>query len=73
MFITSLSIARVLSSRQNKLATRTGSSWAFGKLEEFDSDLVKLLTAHYNPTPSETIQRFKFYSRVCKTDETVAT
>ena len=36
-------------------------------------DLLKMLTTHYNPTPSETIQRFKFHSRVRKTGKTVAT
>ena len=41
--------------------------------EKSFADLVKLLTMHHNPTPSETIQRFKFHSRIRKTEETVAT
>ena len=35
-------------------------------------DLVKLLTEHYRPTPSETVQRFKFHSRSRKPGESVA-
>ena len=35
-------------------------------------DLVKLLTEHYRPTPSETFQRFKFHSRSRKPGESVA-
>lgn len=34
-------------------------------------DLVKLLQNHYNPKPSEIVERFKFNSRNRKTDETV--
>ena len=34
--------------------------------------LVKLLTEHYRPTPSETVQRFKFHSRSRKPGESVA-
>ena len=36
-------------------------------------DLVALLMTHFNPTPSETVQRFKFHSRFRKSGETVAT
>ena len=41
--------------------------------EKSYADLVETLTTHYNPAPSETIQRFKFHTRVRKTGETVAT
>ena len=34
--------------------------------------LVKLLTEHYRPTPSQTVQRFKFHSRSRKPGESVA-
>lgn len=36
-------------------------------------ELVSLLKDHYNPTPSETVQRSRFHSRVRKPGETVAT
>ena len=36
-------------------------------------DLVKTLSAHYCPTPSEIVWRHKFYSRSRKSGETVAT
>ena len=36
-------------------------------------DLVKILKDHFNPTPSETVQRSRFNSRFRKVDETVAT
>ena len=36
-------------------------------------DLVKQLTEHYDPTPSETVQRHKFHSRVRGEGESVAT
>ena len=35
-------------------------------------ELVKKLTEHYSPTPSEVMQRFRFNSRSRKTGETVA-
>ncbi len=35
-------------------------------------ELVALLKQHYNPTPSETVQRAKFHSRVRKPRETIA-
>ncbi len=35
-------------------------------------ELVALLKEHYNPTPSETVQRAKFHSRVRKPGETIA-
>ena len=34
--------------------------------------LVTILTDHFNPTPSETVQRFKFHSRFRKPSESVA-
>ena len=40
--------------------------------KSFD-DLVQLLTNHYNPTPSEIVQRFKFHGRFRKQGESVAT
>ena len=36
-------------------------------------DLVALLTTHFNPTPSGTVQRFKIHSRFWKSGKTVAT
>ena len=36
-------------------------------------DLVKKLTEHFNPTPSEIVQRFKFHGRFRKQGESVAT
>ena len=36
-------------------------------------DLVKELNEHYNPTPSEIVQRFKFHGRYRKQGESVAT
>ena len=41
--------------------------------EKSYDELVQVLTAHYNPTPSETVQRFKFHSRFRKQGESVAT
>ena len=41
--------------------------------EKSYDELVQVLTAHYNPTPSETEQRFKFHSRFRKQGESVAT
>ncbi len=35
-------------------------------------ELVALLQEHYNPKPSETVQRAKFHSRVRKQRETIA-
>jgi hypothetical protein len=35
-------------------------------------ELVKKLTEHYSPTPSEVMQRFRFNSRSRKTEESVA-
>ena len=35
-------------------------------------ELVTILTHHFNPTPSETVQRFKFHSRFRKPTESVA-
>lgn len=35
-------------------------------------DLVKVLTDHFNPTPSETVQRFKFHPRFSNPGETIA-
>ncbi len=36
-------------------------------------ELVALLMDHFNPTPSETVQRFKFHSRFRKPGESIAT
>lgn len=36
-------------------------------------ELVKELTEHYDPTPSETVQRHKFHTRVRQEGESVAT
>ena len=36
-------------------------------------ELVSLLQEHYNPTPSETVQRSRFHSRFRKQGDTVAT
>ncbi len=36
------------------------------------SELVELLKKHYNPTPSEIVQRFKFNSQNRQPNETVA-
>ena len=35
-------------------------------------ELVALLMTYFNPTPSETVQQFKFHSRFRKSEETVA-
>ena len=35
-------------------------------------ELVAALKKHFNPTPSETVQRSKFHSRVRKSGETIA-
>ena len=37
------------------------------------TDLVKVLTDHFNPTPSEIVERFKFHSRFRRQGESVAT
>ena len=36
-------------------------------------DLVKVLTQHFKPVPSETVQRYKFHSQCQKPGESVAT
>ena len=36
------------------------------------ADLVKVLTEHFQPTPSETVQRFKFHGRTRQPGESVA-
>ena len=36
-------------------------------------ELVKVLSKHFKPTPSETVERFKFHSRFRKAGESVAT
>jgi len=36
------------------------------------ADLIKVLTAHYDPAPSSIVQRYKFYNRVRAEGETVA-
>ena len=36
------------------------------------ADLVKALSQHFKPTPSEIVERFKFHSRVRKPGESVA-
>jgi len=36
------------------------------------ADLVKVLTKHFQPTPSETVQRFKFHGRTHQPAESVA-
>ena len=36
-------------------------------------ELVTTLTKHFNPTPSETVQRFKFNTRIRKSGESVST
>ena len=41
--------------------------------EKTYEDLVQLLTEHYKPIPSETVQRYKFHSRFRKPGESVAT
>ena len=41
--------------------------------EKAYSDLVAVLTEHYNPAPSEIVQQFKFHSHCRKGGETVAT
>ena len=41
--------------------------------QETYEELVKLLSAHFNPPPSEIVQRFKFHSRVRELEESVAT
>ena len=40
--------------------------------EKSFEELVAVLTAHYNPPPSEVMQRFRFNSRCRKTGESVA-
>ena len=40
--------------------------------DETYEELVKKLTDHYSPTPSEVMQRFRFNSRSRKPEETVA-
>ncbi len=40
--------------------------------EKTFEELVALLQEHYNPKPSETVQRAKFHSRVRKQGETIA-
>ena len=37
------------------------------------AQLVKALADHFSPTPTESVQRFKFHSRVCRPGESVAT
>ena len=37
------------------------------------ANLVKVLTEHFQPTPSETVQRFKFHGRTRQPGESVAT
>ena len=39
---------------------------------KFYADLVKVLTEHFQPTPSETVQRFKFHGRTRQPGESVA-
>lgn len=41
--------------------------------EKSYDQLVKALTGHFNPTPSETVQRSHFNTRIRKTGESVAT
>ena len=36
-------------------------------------ELVEVLAKHYSPTPAESVQRYKFHSRVRKPGESVAT
>ena len=36
-------------------------------------ELVQALANHYSPTPAESVQRFKFHSRVHRPEESVAT
>ena len=36
-------------------------------------DLVKTLTEHYDPAPSEFVQRYKFHTRIRQSGETIAT
>ena len=36
------------------------------------ADLIKLLSEHYDPTPSSIVQRYKFYNHVRAEGETVA-
>ena len=36
-------------------------------------ELVEVLAKHYSPTPAESVQRYKFHSRVSKPGESVAT
>ena len=40
--------------------------------EKSYADLVKVLTEYYRPTPSETVQRFKFHGRTRQPGESVA-
>ena len=37
------------------------------------AELVKALANHFSPAPTESVQRFKFHSWVCKSGESVAT
>ena len=37
------------------------------------ADLIGVLKAHFNPEPSEIVERYKFHSRVCRPAESVAT
>ena len=37
------------------------------------SELIDLLTSHYNPRPSSIVQRFKFYNRTRSKEESIAT
>ena len=41
--------------------------------EKSYTDLVEALSNHFSPTPSETVQRFKFHSRRRKPEESIAT
>ena len=41
--------------------------------EKSYDELVKILKEHFNPTPSETVQRSRFHGRFRKSGETVAT
>ena len=41
--------------------------------EKSYDELVKILKEHFNPTPSETVQRSRFHGRFRKPGETVAT
>ena len=41
--------------------------------EKSYAELVEALLKHFKPTPSEIVERFKFYSRVRKAGESIAT